>query len=43
MGAIKLMKAFRIWRLEKASLGLGLFRQALGCTAREKQQRKHKD
>jgi len=43
MWAIKLMKAFSIWRLEKASLGRGLFRLGFGCTANKKQQRKHKE
>ena len=43
MCAIKLMKAINIWRLEKASLGRGLFRLGFGCTARKKQERKHKE
>jgi hypothetical protein len=43
MCAIELMKAIFIWRLEKASLGRGLFRLGLGCTARKKQQRKRKE
>jgi hypothetical protein len=45
MSEIELMKAFNIWRIEEWRITRVpvLFRRAIGCTASEKEHRKHKD
>ena len=40
---IELMKAVNVWRVEEGPVRLVLLRRAIGCTAGEKEHRKHKE
>jgi len=43
ISGIELMKALDVWRVEEGPVRLVLLRRAIGCTAGEKEHRKHKE